>query len=190
MNQKIATWLGTVILIIISITVVRFVWLFEKEGSQQMQNSQVINRNRVLKTIENQDINQEEDIEAPSAGDDSQKVESDILSICGQNYFIDKTQVDSVEVGKRIVQLQVALDEDNCRTFLDGFKSAIGVKMSMNGNVTRIVLYDKNSGTEKDDQFDVENVIDYTVYHYQLKDGKIYGESLFDGSEFLLGNLK
>jgi len=113
--------------------------------------------------------------------------------ICGRYFSYERVKIDGVEIIPRIIELAVAQDKNNCINF-ENFFYNIGARLQNDGDTKYIKLYDLNSATAKEDQFEVQDEIDYAVEDFYLKDGKIYSIGKFggpgEGEEKPIGTLK
>ncbi|MFA7208849.1 MAG: hypothetical protein WC120_01040 [Parcubacteria group bacterium] len=168
-NKKIPTVLGTIIIIIIAITVGSLVWKYEKIKSQDeagMQNSVVEFAKPTEEKQEQQ--NQSQQQEKP---DSSENAIVQQISFCGINYQSNKFEIEGIDVIQKISKLLIA--KDLCKNYKINTKNGDTLKVEPNIN--------KDGSTYFYIFFD----------GYKIdKDYNIYIINGFTGNPDLLGKLK
>lgn len=105
--------------------------------------------------------------------------------VCGRNYTTDVFNIDSIDVVKRIIEIWEER-ENECEFNFAGNNIGIAKKVSNDGKMYHIVLYDK------DDKEQVRNPFDQSLEQFQidLNNNTVSYYLPLDGSFFEIGKFK
>ncbi|OGI35549.1 MAG: hypothetical protein A2259_00285 [Candidatus Moranbacteria bacterium RIFOXYA2_FULL_43_15] len=123
-------------------------------------------------------------------------VPAETLNYCGKSFVAEKMEINGVDIVDRILQLYTTKDKNNCTNF-DQIKN-IAVLKSIEGSVTRIILYEKEALTEVDRRLPIDkqlekvfNNVNYPeVNEFDIDGDSIYETSRLDGSSKFSGKIK
>jgi len=104
---------------------------------------------------------------------------------CGKNYTVEIFKINDIDVVNRIVEVWEKR-EGKCDFGFEGENIGIAKKLSTNGKIYNIVLYDKDNKEQNDDPFN-QSVEQFEI---NLGNNTISYQLQLDGSFFEIGKFK
>ena len=180
-NKKIPTWLGTSVIIIIAITVVMFVWKFEKNKQNDLQTQDRAIQQKTALVNKKQQYNNAENTNQPETQKPTEEV-----SFCEKIYKSYKLIVNDVDIIKTIANIS---QKNNwiCKNMELGNFQKSGIDVAQKEDSPNIIsLFHTGDTKEEKDPF---NQSPY-IFEFDFKNNKVFYQDQFDGKFNFIGTIK